>query len=343
MYRTGLFLSLFACTSTLLAQAPVESPLPAEERVQLATPTGVVHGSLLLPASGGPVPVVLLIAGSGPTDRNGNSAVLAGANNSLQLLARQLAARGIASVRYDKRGVAESASSGPSEADLRFDTYVEDAAAWVRQLDADRRFSTVSVVGHSEGSLIGMLAARQAGADAFVSVAGIARRASETLRDQLRPNLPAELWQQNERILLRLEAGQRADSVPPPLLSLYRPSVQPYVISWLRYTPTVEIARLSIPVLVVQGTTDIQVGMEDAEALRKAAPDAELVVVEGMNHVLKEVPADPMRQRASYVDPSLPVAPLLVERVAAFVHAAAPARQGSASTHTGAIPGRPHP
>lgn len=310
----------------LFAQTPAAPPLPADQPIQLVTATGVVHGSLLHPATRGPVPVVLIIGGSGPTDRNGNSAILPGQNNSLQLLARQLAVRGIASVRYDKRGVAESASSGPSEADLRFDTYVADAAAWIRQLDADPRFSTITVLGHSEGSLIGMLAARQAGAHAFVSVAGIARRASEVLRDQLRPKLSPELWEQNERILLRLEAGQGADSLPPVLLSLYRPGVQPYIISWLRYTPTREIARLSMPVLVVQGTTDTQVAVQEAQALHKAKPDAELVIVEGMNHVLKEVPADPMRQQASYLDPSLPISPVLVERVAAFVHATSPAR-----------------
>jgi pimeloyl-ACP methyl ester carboxylesterase len=319
MYRLALVLFLLVRAGALVAQVPSGSMLQTDQPVRLVTPTGVVNGSLLLPGTRGPVPVVLIIAGSGPTDRNGNTSGLPGQSNSLQLLAQQLATRGIASVRYDKRGVAGSAGGAPNEADLRFDTYVEDAAAWIRQLDADRRFSTVTVLGHSEGSLIGMLAARQAGADAFVSVAGIARRASEILRDQLRPKLPPDLWRENERILVRLEAGQRADSVPPALWSLYRPSVQPYVISWLRYTPTAEIARLSVPVLIVQGTTDVQVGVGEAEALGKARPDADLVIVNGMNHVLKEVPADPARQQASYLDPSLPVVPELAERVAAFV------------------------
>jgi fermentation-respiration switch protein FrsA (DUF1100 family) len=139
------------------------------------------------------------------------------------------------------------------------------------------------------------------------------------IRTQLRPQLPAELWAESERILAALEAGNTTDSVPPSLAVLYRPSVQPYLISWFRYDPASEIAQLQVPVLIVQGTTDIQVTVAEAEALGRAKPDAELVVLEGMNHVLKLVPADPAKQQASYSDPSLPVAPELIDRIAAFV------------------------
>ncbi len=293
--------------------------MPIEEAVQLETPTGVVHGTLLVPAGRGPHPFALLIAGSGPTDRDGNSAVLPGANNSLKLLAEGLAGREIASLRYDKRGVGESLPAGPNEADLRFDTYVDDAAAWVQPLREDPRFSTVTIIGHSEGSLIGMLAAQQSEADAFISIAGIARPAGQVIRDQLRPQLPPELWEESERILAALETGRTADSVPQTLYALYRPSVQPYMISWLRYTPTQEIARLLIPVLIIQGTTDIQVSVTEAETLKQAHPDAELVVIEGMNHVLKTVPSDPTQQQASYSDPALPIVPELIERLTTFI------------------------
>jgi pimeloyl-ACP methyl ester carboxylesterase len=292
------------------------------EPVRLETATGTVHGTLLVPGGPGPHPVALMVAGSGPTDRNGNSALLPGANNSLKLLAEGLAEQGVASLRYDKRGVAQSASAGPAESDLRFETYVEDASAWLKQLKADSRFSAVAVVGHSEGSLIGMLAARQARADALVSVAGIARRASEVLREQLRPQLPAELWQESERILAELEAGRTTDSVPAALFALFRPSVQPYLISWFRFVPTDQIVRLSIPVLIAQGTTDIQVSVAEAEALKEAKPDAELLIVEGMNHVLKLVSADLAQQQASYSDPSLPVSPVLVEHTAQILRSA---------------------
>lgn len=319
-------LAAFTAACSDPATPDPEPPAGGEEAVRLETPTGTLHGTLLTPAGAGPHPVALIIAGSGPTDRNGNSAFLAGANNSLKLLAEGLAERGVASVRYDKRGVARSRAAAPAEIELRFENYVDDAAAWLLQLRSDSRFSTVATAGHSEGSLLGMLATEKARADAFVSVAGVARRASEVLRDQLRPQLSPELWAESERILAELEAGRTAGSVPAALGSLYRPSVQPYLISWFRYHPAAEIARLSVPVLIAQGTTDVQVSVEEAHALKLARPDAELLIVEGMNHVLKLVPADLAAQQASYSDPSLPVAPALIDRTAHLIRSAPPRR-----------------
>jgi alpha-beta hydrolase superfamily lysophospholipase len=285
-----------------------------------------VHGTLLVPAGRGKFPLALLIAGSGPMDRDGNSALLPGANNSLKLLAEGLADHGIASLRYDKRGIGKSASKTFNEAELRFETYVDDAAAWVEQLRRDSRFSTITVVGHSEGSLIGILAVQRSAADAFISVAGPARPAGQVLRTQLRPQLKPALWRASEQILGALESGRTIESVPPPLLALYRPSVQPYLISWFRYTPAREIARLSVPVMIVQGTTDIQVDVAEAKALLEAYPGASPVIVEGMNHVLKLVPANAIQQRVSYSNPSLPVVPKVMDEISKFVHAA-PRRQ----------------
>ena len=317
---------LAAALPFLLLGSVLQAQTSSEQPIRLETPSGVIHGTLLLPGARTPAPVALLIAGSGPTNRDGNIGGMPGGNNSLKLVAEGLAKQGIASVRYDKRGIGESAAAAPGEADLRFENYVDDAASWIRQLRQDQRFSTVTVVGHSEGSLIGMLAARQAGAHAFVSVAGIARPASLILRDQLRPRLPPDLWKESERVLASLESGRTTDSVPPMLAALYRPSVQPYLISWIRYNPAEEIARLSVPVLIVQGTTDIQVTTGEAQALKQARPSAELLIVEGMNHVLKAVEADQGKQIASYTDPALPVASELVGRVSTFIRAVKPGR-----------------
>jgi uncharacterized protein len=285
----------------------------------LKTPTGVLHGTLLVPESKKPVPVVLLIAGSGPTDRDGNSAILPGKNDSLKMLAEGLAAKGIASLRCDKRGIAESAGAMTAEKDLRFETYIDDAAAWATKLKKDPRFSRLVIVGHSEGSLIGMVAAQKGAASAYVSIAGLGRPADAVIRAQLMGQLPPDLRANSDRILDALRNGSMTADVPPGLAALYRPSVQPYLISWFRYDPAAEIRKLRIPVLIVQGTTDIQVSVDDARALAAGKPDARLEIIDGMNHVMKKVEADQTRQIASYSDPSLPVDPRLVDAIAGFV------------------------
>ena len=164
-----------------------------------------------------------------------------------------------------------------------------------------------------------MLAAERAGASAYVSLAGVAEGPGAVLRKQFAGKLPPPLAADNERILASLEQGKLVAEVPPALASLYRPSVQPYMISWMKYVPARHIAALRMPVLVVQGTTDIQVGVEQAQALKAARPDAELVLIAGMNHVLKAVPADVPNPVASYGDPSLPLHPQLMPAVINFL------------------------
>jgi len=315
--------------STTASQTPL-----VEEPVTVETATGTLYVTLDLPRTASRVPVVLIIAGSGPTDRNGNSPLLKGANNSLKLLAEGLAARGIASLRYDKRGIgetgnamrlaAEKAKIVIREEDLSFETLIADAVSWGKQLSADRRFSSLIVLGHSEGSLIGMIAAETIGAQAYVSIAGTGRPAPQILIEQLKSQLTPELVKASEEILQQLVAGKRVESVPSQLNLLFRPSVQPYLISWFHYDPVKEIARLKIPVLVVQGTTDIQVSLLEAKLLAGANPGATLVPIEGMNHVLKTVPSDRTQQVSSYSDPTLPIAPMLIAEISRFIGAKRP-------------------
>jgi pimeloyl-ACP methyl ester carboxylesterase len=158
---------LLACVSGIAQAAPASG---GEQPIALDTAGGKVAGTLRLPPGAAKAPAVLIIAGSGPTDRDGNVAMLPGHNDSLKMLAEALAQAGFASVRYDKRGIGESRAAAPDESQLRFDTYVTDAAAWIAQMKADPRFSSVAVIGHSEGALIGMLAAERAGASAYVSL-----------------------------------------------------------------------------------------------------------------------------------------------------------------------------
>ena len=161
-------------------------------------------------------------------------------------------------MRYDKRGIAESKGAGKSETDLRFDDYVNDAKEWTQLLKKDKRFSKVIVIGHSEGSLIGMIAGTTA--DKFISIAGAGQSADKILKEQL-SSQPKEVQDLSFPMIDSLKNGKTIDNVPPMLNSLFRPTVQPYMISWFKYDPQNEIKKLSILTLILQGTTDIQVSV----------------------------------------------------------------------------------
>jgi pimeloyl-ACP methyl ester carboxylesterase len=289
-----------------------------EEASTLETPTGSIYGTLMLPKGKDAFPWCSLSQARDPRQERQfpNSE---GPNNSLKMLAEGLAANGIASLRYDKRGIGESAKAMGKEADLRFDDYINDAAFMGKKTARRQRFSTLTIAGHSEGSLIGMVAAERAQADAYVSIAGVGKPVSQLLLEQLRKQLPPETLKSAEAIMAGMAAGKTTDPVPPDLMAMFRPSVQPYMISWFRYDPAKEIGKLSVPILIAQGTTDIQVGVDEARSLSTGAPSAKLLLIDGMNHVLKNVPIDTVKQIASYSDASLPTDALLISEMSAFV------------------------
>ena len=313
MLRVLLFTLTLICTA-----AHAAAPVVLQRPISLDTGSGELFGSLLLPQSAKPVPVVLIIAGSGPTDRNGNSAEGA-RNDSLKRLAWVLARHNIASVRYDKRGVAASLKATPDERNLTLDAYVADAVAWGKSLKADPRFGPLVVLGHSEGALVAALAAPELDPAGVVSLSGSARPVDQVIRQQLADHLPPALLLRSNQILDRLKAGQVDGDVPGPLQSIFRPSVQPYLISLFRADPAAAFARLNMPALIVQGTTDLQVGVADAEKLKQAKPDAELAVIPGMNHVMRIVPNDVKQQLSSYNNPQLPLADALGRRLVGFI------------------------
>ncbi|MEZ1316326.1 alpha/beta fold hydrolase [Pseudomonas fluorescens] len=286
--------------------------------ISLDTGTGELFGSLLLPKSEQPVPVVLIISGSGPTDRDGNNPD-GGRNDSLKRLAWMLAKHNIASVRYDKRGVAASLAATPDERNLSVEAYVADAQAWGRKLKDDPRFGPLILLGHSEGALIASLAAPHVDAAAVISISGTARPVDQVLREQLARSLPPPLMLRSNQLIDSLKAGKTDDNVPTPLQVIFRPSVQPYLISLFRQDPAAAFAQLKMSALIVQGSHDIQVGVDDARQLKAAKPDAELALIDGMNHVLRIVPNDVKRQLASYKDPQLPLAAELGTRILGFI------------------------
>jgi pimeloyl-ACP methyl ester carboxylesterase len=296
-----------------------KKPPITESPVQLSIGVGTLYGSIDLPAGEGPFPIVVSIAGSGPTDRDGNQPGMK--NNSLKLLGHGLAAQGIAVLRYDRRGIGQSRKTAPKDEDLRFDMLADDLVAWVKLLRKDKRFSGVGIIGHSEGALVGMLAARRAPADAFVSLAGVGRRPHIVLREQLAKNLSPKLHEKSAWIIDELVAGRPVPDVPRDLAGLFRPSVQPFLISEFKIDPAQEMASLKMPVLIVQGTTDTQVAVVDAKVLAAAKKDAKLLIIEGMNHVLRKASSQ-WEQLRSYFDPSLPLAPRLSEGIATFLRQA---------------------
>ncbi|MDZ4017787.1 alpha/beta hydrolase [Pseudomonas sichuanensis] len=313
-------LLLMLCASLAQAAAPTVLQRP----IDLDTGQGVLHGSLLLPQQDTPPPVVLIIAGSGPTDRDGNNPA-SGRIDNLKRLALLLASEHIASVRYDKRGVAASQPATPDERDLSVERYVADAVAWGQKLRHDPRFGPLILVGHSEGALIASLAAEQAGASAVITLAGSGRPVADVLREQLAQRLPAAQLAGGVALIDRLQAGQTSLDVPAPLRQVFRPSVQPYLISLLRQDPAAAFARLQVPALIIQGRNDVQVEVADAERLKAAKPDAQLALIDGMNHMLRISPRDMRQQRDSYSNPELPLARELGERIVAFIHGLPPA------------------
>ncbi|WP_416148318.1 alpha/beta hydrolase [Salipaludibacillus sp. HK11] len=288
-----------------------------EEVVQVKG--GAMEGKVEMPEGDGPFPVSIIIAGSGPTDKDGNSAAMPGKNNGLKMLAEDLASQGIASIRYDKRGVGTNMTLVSSEEDLRFEDYIGDAAAWIEHAKGSDLFSSVSVIGHSEGSLIGMAAAYKADAEAFISLAGAGRPVDEVLLEQVEAQLPSHLFEESTDILEQLKQGERVQDISPELESVFRSSVQPYMISWLKYNPKEELEKLDIPVLIINGTRDIQVPVADAERLHEVDQSSELLIIDDMNHVLKDAPADQEGNMATYSDPNLPLTDGLVDDIAEFL------------------------
>ncbi len=312
MKKVG-FISLFFCLSLVLhGQRFVK-----EEPTTLQTTQGELKGTLR--DAGNKSPVVIVIVGSGPTDRNGNSP-LGIKCDAYKQLAEDLYSEGISTLCFDKRGIGESSKAMIAEKDLRFTHLVDDVKAWVKLLAKDQRFSSIIIAGHSEGSLIGMLAAQNNPQVAkYISIAGAAEGADQLLKQQLAAQ-PEAVKKQIYDMIDQLKSGKTISNVPVSLHALFRPDVQPYMISWLRYTPSDELKKLKQPVLIVQGTTDIQVDEKQGTMLHAAKPNAQLALIKDMNHVLKHCPSmNQLEQQKTYQSPTPRVSGELVKRMAEFI------------------------
>lgn len=288
-----------------------------EEIVKITSEIGTIEGTLLTPRSIGKLPIALIIAGSGPTDRNGNNPMMT--NNSLKMIANSLAENKIASLRYDKRGIGKSKNAGITEIDLRFENFTEDAENWIEFIKKDKRFDQIIIIGHSEGSLIGMIAAEHTNIDKYISIAGAGEPAGNIIKKQL-VTQSSFIQEESNSIIGILEEGKTTKEVPVILNSLFRQSVQPYLISWFKYDPQKEIEKLkTTDILIIQGTTDIQVTVEDAKKLHQANSNSTLEIIEGMNHILKEAPIDRELNIETYDNEDLPLKSELIDIIVSFI------------------------
>jgi pimeloyl-ACP methyl ester carboxylesterase len=297
---------------------------PTDTAVEAPGPSGPLKGTMLSPPTGRGA-VILIIPGSGPTDRDGNNpaGILAA---PYRLLAEDLVARGVTTIRIDKRGLAGSAGATPDGNAVTINDYVTDVHSWTTVIRQRTGASCVWLLGHSEGGLIAMVAAKtQPDICGLILVSAAGRPMGEVLREQLKGNpANAPLLDRALPAIDDLEAGKRVDTanMPPPLLRLFNPKVQGFLISAFSYDPSQLLKGYPKPVLILQGLRDMQVHEVDANILKEADPQATLALLTDVNHVLKSVSSDDRRANiGTYSNASLPLAPGVVSAISDFLTA----------------------
>ncbi len=271
-----------------------------------------VDGTLLTPDGIEQPPLVIFIAGSGPTDRNGNQALMK--NNMLKKLAESLSERGFATFRYDKRVVKQLRTRNLNK-NIRFDDFVTDAKSVINHFKST--YSNLIVAGHSQGSLVGLLAL-DAGANGFISLAGAANSIDQIILEQISKSAPF-FTADTKRVLDLLKSGQTTTDFPPALSSIFNLDLQPFMSNWMQYNPKDLIKKLEIPVLIINGTKDLQVAITEAQQLKEAKEEAQLEIIENMNHLLFEINGDDLVNSKSYNDNSYVVMPQVIEIITAFI------------------------
>lgn len=277
--------------------------------------TPLIDGTLIIPETTEKPPLAIIIGDSGPIDRNGNQQM--SENNSLRLLAEGLYENNIASFRFDKRIVKQMKRRSLDEKNTHFGDFIEDATAVLQYFKKDQRFSKIYIIGHGEGSLTGMVAA-QNGANGFVSIAGAGQEIDDVIIDQLAQQAPG-LVDNARSAFDDLRANGVAYNYSPGLASIFRKEIQPFVFSWMQYNPNVEISKLKIPVLILNGDKDLQVQVSEAELLKNAKPDAEYKIIPNMNHIFKKIDGNDLENSKSYNIYNLPVMPELINSISDFI------------------------
>lgn len=273
-----------------------------------------VDGTLLTPTNVTQPNLAIIIGGSGPIDRDGNQNFLK--NNSLKKLAESLSNKSIATFRYDKR-VVKQIRLGQIDKNIRFDDFVEDAISVLDYFIKSNRFNHIYIIGHSQGSLVGMLAAKN-GADGFISIAGVAQPIDKIVIEQIEKTYPI-FSKDAKRVFNTLRKGKKTNNYPAELASIFNKDVQDFMINWMQYNPEDEIKKLKIPVLILQGKKDLQVEIKEATQLNKAVPKSKLAIIELMNHVLVSIEGDNVENSKSYNEPSRKISDVLINEILDFM------------------------
>jgi pimeloyl-ACP methyl ester carboxylesterase len=273
-----------------------------------------VDGTLLTPKQVKKPNLVIIIPGSGPTNRDGNQNFIK--NNSLKKLAEGLTNKGIATFRYDKR-VVKQIREGNVDENTMFDDFVTDAKTTIEYFKIKKVYKHIYVLGHSQGSLVGMLAAKEEG-DGFISIAGLAKTVDLVITEQITKTVPM-FTKDTERVFKVLKGGKTTNDFPPALASLFKLELQPFIMNWMQYDPKAIIKDLKIPILIINGTKDIQVPVTYANLLKEGNSNAELVIIEKMNHVLVPIEGDNLENTKAYNEPERELSEELVPAIVSFI------------------------
>jgi len=271
-----------------------------------------IDGTLVVPESIENPPLVILIAGSGPTDRDGNQSFMK--NNMLKKLAEKLSENGIATFRYDKR-VVKQLKTRTFDKNIRFDDFVTDAKSVITYFRPS--YSSIIIAGHSQGSLVGLLAT-EAGVDGFISLAGAGNPIDQIILEQITNTAPF-FTEETKRVLEILKSGKTTTDFPPALGSIFNLDIQPFMSNWMQYNPQELIKSLKIPVLIINGTKDLQVSASEAQVLKAHKADAELVIIDNMNHILFEINGDDLVNTKSYNEMSHSIMPEVITSMLHFI------------------------
>ncbi|MGB1231462.1 MAG: alpha/beta hydrolase [Winogradskyella sp.] len=273
-----------------------------------------IDGTLLTPTGSKKTDLVIIVAGSGPTNRNGNQNFLK--NNSLKKLAESLSQNGIATYRYDKR-IVKQIRQNNIDKNIMFDDFISDASQVIDYFKAKNTYNKLYIIGHSQGSLVGMLAAKGK-ADGFISLAGAGQNIGNVLVEQVTKMAP-KLGEETQRIVDILKAGKPTTDYPVALASLFGPQIQKFMINWMQYNPTEILKTLQMPILLINGTKDLQVSVNEAKLLKAANEKSQLTIIENMNHVLFEIEGNDLENSKSYNESFRPISSQLISRIIAFI------------------------